>query len=115
MRGLMDLSQEKKGDILVLRMKGRLDALSSPEAEHKVFDFINDGQHKLVIDFSGVDYLSSAGMRMLLSITKKLKTFDGGRLIVFSITPNVMDVLKMSGFDHVLDLSKTEDEALRKF
>jgi len=114
MEGVVELKEEKKGDVLILRIKGRLDAISSPAAEKKVFDCINSGQSKLLLDFAGVSYLSSAGMRMLLSTTKKLKTLSG-KLVVCSITSNVMDVLKMSGFDHVLDLAKTEEEALRKF
>ncbi|MCE5316993.1 MAG: STAS domain-containing protein [Parachlamydia sp.] len=112
--GVVEVKEEKKGDILILRMRGRLDAVSSPATEKKVFECINSGQSKLILDFSGISYLSSAGMRMLLSTTKKLKSLSG-RLVVSSVNPNVMDVLKMSGFDHVLDLSPTEDEALRKF
>lgn len=114
MEGMVDVKEEKKGDVLVLKFKGRLDAISSPAAEKKVFESINNGQTKLLLDFTGVDYLSSAGMRMLLSITKKLKALSG-KLVVCSITTNVMDVLKMSGFDHVLELSKNEEDALRKF
>src|ERR1700686_4569966 len=105
--GIIDLKDEKKGDILIIRIKGRLDAISSPLAEKKVFESINNGQNKLLLDFTGVSYLSSAGMRMLLSTTKKLKTL-AGKLVVCAITANVMDVLKMSGFDHVLEISKTE-------
>jgi anti-anti-sigma factor len=112
--GVVDLKEEKKGDVLILRIKGRLDAISSPLAEKKVFDCINEGQTKLLLDFAGVAYLSSAGMRMLLSTTKRLKSL-AGQLIVCSISANVMDVLKMSGFDHVLDISDTESEAMRKF
>lgn len=112
--GVIDLKEEKKGDILILRIKGRLDAISSPLAEKKVFDCINNGQVKLLLDFSGVSYLSSAGMRMLLSTTKRLKSLSG-RLIVCFVSPNVMDVLKMSGFDHVLEIVREETEALRKF
>ncbi|MBA2369185.1 MAG: STAS domain-containing protein [Candidatus Protochlamydia sp.] len=111
---LVNVKEDAKGDVLVLRMSGRLDAISSPVAERKVFDYINNGKHNLLLDFAGVDYLSSAGMRMLLSITKKLKTLSG-KLVLCSITVNVMDVLKMSGFDHVLELAKTEEDALRKF
>jgi anti-anti-sigma factor len=110
----VNVKEELKGEILVLRMNGRLDAVSSPGAERIVFDFINSGQTKLLIDFAGVDYLSSAGMRMLLSVTKKLKT-QSGKLVICAVTLNVMDVLKMSGFDHVLELTKTEEDALRKF
>lgn len=112
--GAVDVKEERKEDVLILHIKGRLDAVSSPSAEKKVFDFINNGQHKLLLDFAGVDYLSSAGMRMLLSTTKKLKTISG-KLVVCSINTNVMDVLKMSGFDHVLELAKNEDEGLKKF
>jgi anti-sigma B factor antagonist/stage II sporulation protein AA (anti-sigma F factor antagonist) len=114
MEGVVEMQEEKKGDVLVLRMKGRLDAISSPSAEKKVFDHINDGEHKLIFDFSGIEYLSSAGMRMLLSTAKKLKTLSG-KLVLCSITPNVLDVLRMSGFDHVLELTKSEEEALRRF
>lgn len=114
LEGVVDVQEDKKGDILVLRIKGRLDAMSSPAAEKKIFDCINSGQNKLLLEFSGVEYLSSAGMRMLLSTTKKLKAL-AGKLVVCSITTNVMDVLKMSGFDHVLELAKNEDDGLKKF
>lgn len=111
---MTDLKEDKRGEILVLRIKGRLDALSSPAAEKKIFDAIHNGQQKLLIDMAGVTYLSSAGMRMLLSSTKKLRTLSG-KLLICSMATNVLDVLKMSGFDHVLELYKTEEEALRKF
>lgn len=112
--GLVHVKDEIRGDVLVLRMQGRLDAVSSPTAEKQVFDFINNGRHKILFDFAQIDYLSSAGMRMLLSVTKKLKTLSG-KLVLCSVSVNVMDVLKMSGFDHVLELTKTEEDALRKF
>lgn len=114
MNGLVKVKEEVKGDILVLRISGRLDAVSSPTAEKIVFDYINKGQHKLLVDFSGVDYLSSAGMRMLLSVSKKLKTLSG-KLVLSAVTLNVMDVLKMSGFDHVLEIVVTEEDGIRKF
>lgn len=114
MEGTVDVKEERKGNVLIFRIKGRLDAISSPMAEKKIFDSINNGEHRLLLDFNGVSYLSSAGMRMLLSTTKKLKTLSG-QLAICCITTNVLDVLKMSGFDHVLDLFKTEEEAMRQF
>lgn len=113
MNGLIELKDEKKGEVLILRAAGRLDAISSPIAEHAIFDFITEGWHKLLLDFSKVEYLSSAGIRMLLSITKKLRTLSG-KLVVYGVTPNVMDVLKMSGFDHVLEMSDSEEEGMRR-
>lgn len=112
--GFVEIKEEYIEGVTILRFKGRLDAISSPAAEKKVFEHINDGQHNILLDFQGVDYLSSAGMRMLLSTTKKLKTISG-KLVVCSININVMDVLKMSGFDHVLELAQNQEEGLRKF
>jgi anti-anti-sigma factor len=110
----VDLKEEMKGNVTIVRIKGRLDAISTTSTEKRVFDMINHGQNKLLFDFTQVDYLSSAGMRMLLSTQKKLKTLSG-KLVVCSVSTNVMDVLKMSGFDNVLDLSKTEEDGLQKF
>ena len=112
--GLITIKNELRGDVLILRMIGRLDAISSPTAEGRVFDFINNGQNKLLFDFTAVDYLSSAGMRMLLSVTKKLKSLSG-HLVIYGLTSNVMDLLKMSGFDHVLEIVHTEEDGLRRF
>lgn len=112
--GVVEITEEKKGQVTILRMKGRLDAISSPGAEKKVLEIINSGEHYILLDFKEVDYLSSAGMRMLLSTTKRLKGLTG-KLVICSVNITVMDVLKMSGFDHVLDLADDEEEALRKF
>lgn len=111
--GVVALKEKKAGDALVLYLSGRLDALSSPPVEHKVFDFINQGEHKIILDFSDIDYLSSAGMRMLLAVTKKLKSFEG-KMVICNISTNVMDILKMSGFDHVLEIANSEENALAK-
>lgn len=109
-----NLREEHIDEVLVLRVKGRLDAIASPEIERRIFDAIHKGQVKLLIDMSGITYLSSAGIRMLLSTTKKLRTLSG-KLVVCNMAANVSDVLKMSGFDHILDMSKNEEEALKRF
>lgn len=111
---IAELIEEQKGEVLLVRIKGRLDAVSSPTAEKKVFDSINSGHHKVVLELGSVVYISSAGMRMLLSTTKKIRSLSG-KLCICGMTPNVLDVLKMSGFDHILELYNTEDEALKHF
>jgi anti-anti-sigma factor len=108
------LVAEQKGNVFILRIKGRLDAICSPLAEKRVFEAINEGQNNLLLDMAGVSYLSSAGMRMLLSVTKRLRAMSG-KLAICSVASNVVDVLKMSGFDHALHVFKTEDEALKFF
>lgn len=111
---MTNLVVEQKGNVFILRIRGRLDAICSPLTEKRVFEAINEGQYNLLLDMSGVSYLSSAGMRMLLSVTKRLRAMSG-KLAICSVTSNVVDVLKMSGFDHALHVFKTEEEALKFF
>jgi len=108
------IEEKIDGDVLVLLIKGRLDAISSVDVEKQIFNYISEGHHNLVLNFSEVDYLSSVGMRLLLRTTKKLKMLSG-KLVVCEINTNVMDILKMSGFDHVIEFSPNEQDALKKF
>lgn len=109
-----DFNLEQKGNVMILRINGRLDAVSSPLVEKRVFEAVSEGSSNLVMDMSHVGYLSSAGMRMLLSTTKKLRAMSG-KLAVCNVTTSVVDILKMSGFDHTLHIFKTEEEALKHF
>jgi len=113
MNGIVTIEEEVRGDTLILRMTGRLDAISSPPAESKVVGYINGGRNKLLIDMGGIDYLSSAGMRMLLSVAKKIKAHTG-KFVLVAVTPNVMDILRMSGFDRILEIAQNEEEGLKK-
>jgi anti-sigma B factor antagonist/stage II sporulation protein AA (anti-sigma F factor antagonist) len=112
-RNPLKLKENVQGDILILRFEGRLDALTTPDVEKLVLSHIYQGQRKLLFDFTSVDYISSAGMRMLLSTTRQLKVHSG-KVVLHSIHRNVMDVFTMSGFDHVLDIVLTEKEAFDK-
>lgn len=105
------VKHEKKGNVLILHLEGRLDALSTPDAEKIILQHIADGSTLLLLDFSSVDYITSAGMRLLLSLSKKLKGLSG-TMVLYAVPPNVMDVFKLSGFDHILTIFETEKEAL---
>jgi len=108
----LSIELERIEEKVILRLEGKLDAASSPLLEKKIESLIAENHHQLLLDFSRVDYLSSAGMRLLLSFTKKLKA-KKGLFILFSISDDVMAILKMAGFDRILHLSKTEQQALR--
>ena len=108
----METQVEEKGDVVVLRLQGRLDAASSPQIEQQINSIIETGNFKIVLNLAGVDYLSSAGMRLLLATSKKLKHLEG-KILTCHISDDVMDVIKMAGFQHVLELYQTEEESLR--
>lgn len=107
--GIRTEVEEKEGATLI-RLKGRLDATSTPVLEGKMAPFLSKSK-VIVLDFAGVDYLSSAGMRLLLSATKKMKAKEG-KLLLCALDEEVMELLKMSGFDKILLIYPTEKEAL---
>jgi len=101
--------EEKEGAVLI-RLEGRIDAASTPVLENKIRALL-DTKDRILFDFAKVDYLSSAGLRLLLSATKKLKS-RGGHLVSCNIADDVMEIIKMAGFERVLSIYSTEQEAL---
>jgi anti-anti-sigma factor len=108
----LDVALEKMDDKIILRLDGRIDTVTSSILEKKINSLVEDSHKLLVLDFNSVDYLSSAGMRLLLSVTKKLKN-SGGSLVTFAINDDVMEIIKMAGFDKILNICSIEEEALR--
>ncbi len=106
----MDTKVEEKGDVVVIRVDGRLDAASSPQLEKRISSIIDSGHFKLILNLGGVDYLSSAGMRLILSVSKKLKNLEG-KVVACQLNDEVMEVIKMAGFDRVLEIYPSEEES----
>jgi len=107
----MDVTVEEKGEIIVMRVKGRLDAASSPQLEQTINSIIDGGHFKIVLNFSDVEYLSSAGMRLMLAISKKLQHLEG-KVVACSLNDDVMEVIKMAGFNQVIEFYPSEQESL---
>lgn len=105
----METLVEEKGDVIVIRLKGRLDAASSPQLEKKITSIIDSGHFKLILNMAEVEYLSSAGMRLMLSASKKLKHLEG-KVVACNMTEDVMDVIRMAGFHQVLEIYPSEEE-----
>lgn len=110
----IEITVEKREKALILHLVGRLDTLSSPILEQEMSKEIEKGEKEIFLDFSRVDYLSSAGLRVLLSNSKKLK-MSQGKLVIYAMTDDVMEIVKMAGFEKVLNLSKSEKDALIQF
>jgi anti-anti-sigma factor len=69
----MNFVAKKEKDITIVSITGRMDAVTTPETEGKLTELIVAGERKLVIDFQGLDYISSAGLRGVLATAKKLR------------------------------------------
>ena len=80
----------------VLEIKGRLDGLASPELEKTIQAALNARPPGLVLDFTAVEFVSSAGLRVLLSASKRCRQ-QGTKLALFSIKGNIAEVFDMGG------------------
>jgi anti-anti-sigma factor len=108
----MEAEVEEKGDVIVMRATGRLDAATSPGLEKQINSIIDSGHFKIILNFEHVDYLSSAGMRLMLSISRKLEKLEG-KVVVCNMNDEVLEVIKIAGFTQVLEIYPSEEEAFK--
>ena len=98
-------------DIQVVRPQGRLDSTSGPAFEKDLIRTIDIGSRRMVLDFSGLQYISSAGLRVVLLAAKRMK-LSGGRLALCSLSRQIGEVFEISGFGSILDIYPSYDEAV---
>lgn len=108
----LKIELEEIDKVVILRLDGRIDAATAPILGRKIQMLIDDGHIQMALDFTYVDYLSSAGMRVLLSESRKFHA-KHGTFALFSLSSEVEEVLKMAGFDRILHVFPTEKEALQ--
>jgi anti-anti-sigma factor len=92
----MEISRHKSRDLLILRLNGRLDASWCPHVQDSLAAAVREGEHRLHLDMSAVGYLSSAGIRVLLTFYKQLRAI-GGLFSVVNPSAVVRSVLDLSG------------------
>lgn len=109
----MNLEQETRGDIAILRPIGRLDSATSPELERTVLERLEAGCNRLVFDLGDMDYVSSAGLRVILLAGKKLRA-SHGKLVLAGMRDVVRDVFEMSGFLSLFAVTPDLDDALQE-
>ena len=107
----MELNARKDDRALVLSVKGRMDATSSPEFEKEISELITQGEKDFIIDLSELDYISSAGLRSILSTVKKLKGKEG-KLFLADLKGVVKEVFEISGFSTIIPIYESVESAL---
>lgn len=110
----MDISSKSVAGVRVVEMRGRLDSVTAGPAGDSM-DAIAQGPDKqVVVNLQHLDYVSSAGLRVLLRAAKLIKTHRG-EIKLCQANPSVKQVLETSGFNSLITLLDTEDEAVRSF
>lgn len=110
----MEILSQTQGDITVLIVQGKLDAVTAPAFEQKIRSLVEGGATRLIVDLGSLEYISSAGLRGLLLLNKLVKT-RSGRVGLAAVQGNVRSVFEMSGFSSILEVHPTAAAALEAF
>jgi anti-anti-sigma factor len=97
-------------DICVLCPQGRLDGTTGSAFEKDILNRIETGVRRLLLDFSQLQYISSAGLRIVLVAAKRMKA-SGGRMALCSLNRQIAEVFEISGFASILDIFPSRDDA----
>lgn len=101
----MNIKKKKDGSTLTVSVSGRIDTVTAPDFD----SFVNDnlgGITTLILDFKEVNYVSSAGLRVLLSLQKKMMA--AGEMVLINVNEAVKDVFEVTGFDEILTFKMGE-------
>ena len=110
----MKISHDERDGVAVIRFEGNLDTNTAPEAQDTLDGLVAGGTTKVLVDFEALDYISSAGLRVLLATAKKLRG-SGGNLRLCSLNETVAEVFEISGFSTIFAVFPSEAEALEGF
>ena len=110
----MEIIEENQSGINIFKLNGRLDSNTSQGFEKKIFQAIDDGSKNMIIDFKDLEYISSAGLRVILKATKALKR-EEGKMMLCDMQDYVKEVFEIAGFDSFLPIVGTMDDAIQSF
>jgi len=100
-KSYLKISMTKDGSEYTLSLNGRLDTVTSPDLQSKINEVVDDA-NKLILDFAELEYISSAGLRVLLSTVQAME--DKGEVVVRDLTPSVREVFDLTGFCNMLNI-----------
>jgi anti-anti-sigma factor len=106
----MEFSEESVGDVCVVSTQGRLDGATSTTFADRFAKLIGN-QPNILIDFSGVDFVTSAGLRAVLSILKKVKSANG-MLALCGVQPAVREILDITGLTPMMQIFASRSDGL---
>jgi anti-anti-sigma factor len=107
----MEVTQKEENGIVSIVIKGRLDADSSAEAETVVKEALGGEANRLLFNLGELEYLSSAGLRVLLSAAKEMRRRDG-KIVLCDLNEFVKEIFEVSGFQSLIPIAETVDSGI---
>lgn len=108
---ILEIKTQNREGATILSVNGRVDTSTAPVLEHAINREIENGNRKILLDFSSVSYISSGGLRVLLATAKKLKN-PADRFALCCLSAEVLKILKLAGFTSIFSISPSEGEAI---
>lgn len=108
---MIEMTHEHRSGALILRPKKRIDSSTAKSFEEQANALVDAGPGNVIIDFSELDYISSAGLRVVLTTAKRVKAVGGG-LTLCGVRDNVREVFDVSGFASIFGMHDSVDAAL---
>lgn len=109
---MSDIQSVNQDGVVVLNLKGRVDATNSGQVHDKVMEEIKNGCNKMIINFSEVNYISSAGLRVLIFATKSFSK-SSGSFAVCSLNDNIMKIFEISGLVNLFTIHNDLETGLK--
>ncbi|MFA6225579.1 MAG: STAS domain-containing protein [Methanoregula sp.] len=107
----MEITTVTRDGATILSIAGRVDTATAPALELAINKAIEGGNRKILLNFSGVTYISSGGLRVLLATAKKLKN-PGDKYALCNLAAEMLKILKLAGFTSIFSIYPSEGEAL---
>lgn len=110
----MDIQQTTRDGVTVLAPSGRIDTTTSASVDDAVRRAVDGGARDLVVDFAGVEYISSAGLRVFLVLAKRMRDLQG-RLVLCGMPEPVRQVFRLAGFMPLFKVEPSREAAVATF
>ena len=110
----LEVVENNDDGIITFVLKGRLDSNTSNDFEGRLIGTIREGESKVILDFEKLDYISSAGLRVLLKAAREMKGGEG-KLVLCSMKDYIREVFDLSGFTSFLPIYETRAACVAAF
>ena len=110
----MDISTQEVKRVSVMTVKGRVDSATAPDLENALKQLVETEKTQIVLDLKDVEYMSSAGLRAMVSTLKAVKRINGD-LRLCSPSPRVAEVLRLAGLTSIFNIYPNQSDAVRSF
>jgi len=111
----MDVKTTQYKHCDLVKVVGRVDSATAPAFSEEIAKITGQGRYRIVLDMSGLEFISSAGLRVLINTQKDCKRYNRGELILACVPANIYNALDLSGFNHLFKFTPDVTSAVGNF